>query len=61
MTGKSTPWTCPTCGQSGIADFQPFCSLRCANLDLGKWLDGSYTLPGSERPGLADTDDDGVY
>lgn len=61
MTGKATSSTCPSCNQSGVVEFRPFCSLRCANLDLGKWLDGAYVLPGSERPGTPETDDDGVY
>ncbi len=39
---------CPICGNAAEAKFKPFCSKRCADADLGKWLGGSYTLPSSE-------------
>ncbi len=46
---------CPMCDKETDAKFRPFCSLRCADLDLGKWLTGSYAIP------AADTDEeDGV-
>ncbi|MEP1230549.1 MAG: DNA gyrase inhibitor YacG [Litorimonas sp.] len=32
------------------ADFKPFCSKRCADVDLGRWLKGSYAIPTHERP-----------
>ena len=37
---------CPICGERVAADTDtfPFCSKRCRKLDLGKWLDGSYTI-----------------
>ncbi|MEM6790879.1 MAG: DNA gyrase inhibitor YacG [Myxococcota bacterium] len=35
------------CGESPkTRDHRPFCSLRCRQLDLGRWLDGSYRIPG---------------
>ncbi len=34
---------CPVCGQ---ARFAPFCSRRCADHDLGRWIGGSYSIPG---------------
>lgn len=39
---------CPTCRATVRPqnEFRPFCSRRCKLVDLGKWLDGSYTLPG---------------
>ena len=40
---------CPTCKQTlepGQGGFRPFCSERCKLIDLGKWLDGSYAIPG---------------
>ena len=55
------PWTCPNCGKSGAAETRPFCSTRCANLDLGRWLDGGYVLPGSEHAAPPETDEDGAY
>lgn len=37
--------TCPVCGKGTIRRFRPFCSKRCADIDLGKWLRGDYALP----------------
>ncbi len=37
--------TCPICNRPTIADYRPFCSKRCADVDLGKWLTGSYAIP----------------
>lgn len=45
---------CPQCQKSATREYAPFCSKRCADLDLGKWLDGAYALPTAE----AATDDD---
>ena len=36
---------CPGCGELGQEKYQPFCSRRCADLDLAKWLNGSYSVP----------------
>ena len=36
---------CPGCGERGHEKYQPFCSRRCADLDLAKWLNGSYSVP----------------
>ncbi len=43
MTGKTKP--CPTCGKPRVAEFVPFCSKRCADADLGRWFDESYSIP----------------
>lgn len=37
--------TCPICGRTSDEKYRPFCSRRCADIDLGKWLTGSYTVP----------------
>ena len=37
---------CPICGKPAVARFKPFCSARCADIDLGRWLKGSYVIPG---------------
>ena len=37
--------TCPICGRKSDEKYRPFCSRRCADIDLGKWLTGSYTVP----------------
>ncbi|MBL4806845.1 MAG: DNA gyrase inhibitor YacG [Rhodobacteraceae bacterium] len=37
--------TCPICKKQSAPEYRPFCSKRCADIDLGKWLNGSYALP----------------
>jgi uncharacterized protein len=37
--------SCPICGRPVAADYRPFCSRRCADVDLGQWLTGGYRLP----------------
>lgn len=41
---------CPMCGKRAEARYTPFCSKRCADLDLGKWLGGDYRVPTDEMP-----------
>ena len=36
---------CPTCGVSAIYETRPFCSKRCADIDLGQWFQGAYAIP----------------
>ncbi len=45
---KAAP--CPICGKPESAATRPFCSKRCANLDLGRWLKGDYRIPTEEQP-----------
>lgn len=40
---------CPICKADKVERWRPFCSKRCADIDLGKWMTGAYTLP-SEEP-----------
>jgi len=42
---------CPNCGRQRVAQFHPFCSRRCADVDLHRWLSGSYVIPGREDNG----------
>lgn len=37
--------TCPICGGKTVRAYRPFCSGRCADIDLGKWLNGAYSVP----------------
>ena len=37
--------SCPICEKQTDPKFRPFCSKRCADVDLGKWLDGDYAVP----------------
>lgn len=41
---------CPICKAESVQQYRPFCSKRCADVDLGKWVAGSYTLPSEEPP-----------
>lgn len=49
---------CPMCGEAAAHRYRPFCSRRCADLDLGRWLNGSYSVPVVEldEGDLADLD-----
>ncbi len=40
---------CPICGKPMQPAFRPFCSKRCADVDLNRWLSGSYAVPASEN------------
>lgn len=42
---------CPICAKPSDPAYRPFCSKRCADVDLGKWLDGGYRIPTDEFPG----------
>ena len=39
---------CPLCGKPMEAAFKPFCSKRCADIDLNRWLSGGYAVPVKE-------------
>ncbi len=41
--------TCPICDKPTKEDYRPFCSRRCADVDLGKWLSGSYAVPSADE------------
>jgi endogenous inhibitor of DNA gyrase (YacG/DUF329 family) len=49
---------CPICGKPASAADRPFCSARCADVDLHRWLKGAYALPAT--PDDDDTDDSGL-
>ncbi|GJE11849.1 MULTISPECIES: DNA gyrase inhibitor YacG [Methylobacterium] len=36
---------CPICRRPESAEFRPFCSQRCADVDLGRWLNERYAIP----------------
>ncbi len=52
---------CPICGKKSAPGLGAFCSKRCADIDLGRWLKGVYRVPTNEAPGddKADGKDDG--
>ncbi len=36
---------CPICSKDAAEKYRPFCSKRCADIDLGKWMTGAYAVP----------------
>lgn len=54
--GAATGGRCPICGAPTQHAVRPFCSRRCADVDLGRWLSGGYIIGGA---GGADADEDG--
>jgi endogenous inhibitor of DNA gyrase (YacG/DUF329 family) len=48
MTDVKSRNTCPICGKPTDERFKPFCSKRCADVDLHRWLSGSYAIPVTE-------------
>lgn len=36
---------CPICGKPAVDKVFPFCSTRCADIDLNRWLTGAYAIP----------------
>ena len=40
--------SCPICRKPSDAQLRPFCSKRCADIDLGKWLSGDYAIPSQD-------------
>lgn len=41
----AAPGKCPICGKPTAEKTKPFCSPRCAHLDLGQWLGEGYKIP----------------
>ena len=51
--------SCPICARDSDPKYRPFCSRRCADVDLGRWLTESYRIPAEteEEPEDTGTDD----
>ena len=47
---------CPICGKPSVEAFKPFCSKRCADVDLNRWLTGNYVIPARDDEPAADND-----
>jgi endogenous inhibitor of DNA gyrase (YacG/DUF329 family) len=43
--GLSPAKLCPTCRKPAAEKFRPFCSRRCADVDLNRWFSGVYAVP----------------
>jgi len=48
---------CAVCGKPQDPRYRPFCSKRCADVDLNRWLSGGYAIPAAEED---DPDDESV-
>ncbi|MEQ8824317.1 MAG: DNA gyrase inhibitor YacG [Filomicrobium sp.] len=46
---------CPICKSPSVFKYRPFCSRRCADVDLSRWMTGKYAVAGGD----ADEDEDG--
>jgi endogenous inhibitor of DNA gyrase (YacG/DUF329 family) len=55
--GGSPAKPCPICGKPAVFATRPFCSKRCADIDLHRWLGGVYAIPAAaSATGDADAD-----
>jgi len=50
---------CPICRKPALPKFRPFCSARCADIDLGRWIGGDYRVPGAPANALNPEDEGG--
>lgn len=39
---------CPLCKKPSVPEFRPFCSKRCADIDLARWFRNDYRIAGEE-------------
>jgi endogenous inhibitor of DNA gyrase (YacG/DUF329 family) len=46
---NAKPPACPICGKNTADAYRPFCSKRCADVDLARWFTGSYAIGGREE------------
>jgi uncharacterized protein len=56
-TSEPSRAKCVICGKPREARYDPFCSKRCADVDLNRWFKGSYVIPGGE-PTNSDSEDE---
>jgi uncharacterized protein len=54
---KAGSGRCPICGEATEHAFRPFCSRRCRDVDLAKWLGDGYAIPGGQQAADEDGDD----
>jgi len=52
---RRSPRPCPICSKMSVERYHPFCSKRCADIDLGRWLGGRYAVPAEDPPDFAET------
>lgn len=49
--------SCPVCEKDTDPRYRPFCSKRCADVDLGKWLRGDYAVPATSLEDMEEAAD----
>ncbi|MBO9454648.1 DNA gyrase inhibitor YacG [Paracoccus sp. R12_1] len=49
---------CPICDKPSVPSYRPFCSKRCADVDLARWLRGEYRIPGEPLDEVPGDDDE---
>jgi endogenous inhibitor of DNA gyrase (YacG/DUF329 family) len=57
MNKSSTKNPCPNCGDPPIEAYAPFCSRRCAEVDLGHWFNENYVVAGRNSEDIGDDGD----
>ena len=57
MIRASQPKPCPNCGDPPVEAFKPFCSRRCAEVDLGHWFNENYVIAGRAAEDIGDDGD----
>lgn len=57
VTPLRAPRPCTECGKPSSRVHYPFCSQRCKDLDLNRWLSGSYAIPVTEEDENLDKDE----
>ena len=58
MSANSKAAKCPICSKPAEVEYRPFCSRRCADVDLQRWFTGRYAVPGA-KVGETSEDADG--
>ncbi|MCF3641872.1 DNA gyrase inhibitor YacG [Rhizobium sp. TRM95111] len=48
---------CPECGRPSVREHYPFCSSRCRDVDLNRWLSGAYAIPVADDETKPDDDE----
>ncbi len=57
MISKTPRDNCPICAKLADDAAKPFCSKRCADIDLHRWLKGSYAIPGRDGEAVVAAND----
>jgi endogenous inhibitor of DNA gyrase (YacG/DUF329 family) len=58
LSDAPKPPTCPICGKPAEQKFRPFCSSRCKDVDLHRWISGVYAVPAVEQDDIDEPEPD---